>query len=63
MKAILTQNGLHKALLGEDQKATTMVETIKEAIWLKSLFGELSLDLQVTTVHCNNQSAIHLTKD
>jgi hypothetical protein len=26
MKAILIQNGLHKALLGEDQKPTTMDE-------------------------------------
>lgn len=32
-------------------------------IWLKGLFSELSEDLQVTTVFCDNQSVIFLTKD
>lgn len=40
-----------------------MVEAVKEAIWLRGLFGELSSDLQVTIVHCDSQNAIHLTKD
>ena len=40
-----------------------MTETIKKALWLKSLFGELSLHQGVTTIYCDSQSAIHLTKD
>ncbi|PHU06775.1 Alpha-crystallin domain-containing protein 22.3 [Capsicum chinense] len=36
---------------------------LKEAIWLKGLFGELSKDLQITTVFCDSQSAIFLMKD
>ncbi|PHT26607.1 Retrovirus-related Pol polyprotein from transposon TNT 1-94 [Capsicum baccatum] len=41
--------------------ATT--DPFKEAIWLKGLFGELRKDLQITTVFCDSQSAILLTKD
>ncbi|PHU26198.1 Retrovirus-related Pol polyprotein from transposon TNT 1-94 [Capsicum chinense] len=40
-----------------------IIEAFKEAIWLKGLFGELSKDLQITTVFCHSQSAIFLTKD
>lgn len=40
-----------------------IAEAIKEALWLRGLFGEISTRQQVTVVHCNNQSAIHLTKD
>ena len=40
-----------------------ITEAFKEAIWLKGLFGELSKDLQITTVFCDSQSAIFLTKD
>ena len=40
-----------------------ITEACKEAIWLKGLFSELSEDLQMTTVFCDSQSAIFLTKD
>ena len=40
-----------------------IIEACKEAIWLKGLFGELSEDLQITTVFCDSQSVIFLTKD
>ncbi|PHT39952.1 hypothetical protein CQW23_18806 [Capsicum baccatum] len=40
-----------------------ITDTFKEAIWLKCLFGELSKDLQITTVFCDSQSDIFLTKD
>ena len=40
-----------------------MVEAVKKAIWIRRLVGELSEDLLVTTVHYDNQSAIHLAKD
>ena len=40
-----------------------ITEACKEAIWLKGLFSELSEELQVSTVFCDSQSAIFLTKD
>ncbi|PHT97150.1 hypothetical protein BC332_33925 [Capsicum chinense] len=40
-----------------------ITEAFTEAIWLKGLFGELRKDLQITTVFCDSQSAIFLTKD
>ncbi|KAK3005774.1 hypothetical protein RJ639_016073 [Escallonia herrerae] len=41
--------------------ATT--EAVKEAIWLKGLVGDLGLKQESSTVYCDNQSAIHLTKN
>ena len=40
-----------------------VTEELKEVIWLKGLFGELDNSRNVTTVFCDNQSAIFLTKD
>ncbi|KAL4581701.1 hypothetical protein LXL04_006228 [Taraxacum kok-saghyz] len=40
-----------------------ITEAVKEDIWLKGLFGELDDRLKVTTVFCDNQSAIFLSKD
>ena len=40
-----------------------ITEAIKEAIWLKGLFSEMSKDLQISTVYCDSQSAIFLAKD
>ncbi|PHT97155.1 hypothetical protein BC332_33918 [Capsicum chinense] len=40
-----------------------ITEAFTEAIWLKGLFGELRKDLQITTIFCDSQSAIFLTKD
>ncbi|KAF3680927.1 hypothetical protein FXO38_02057 [Capsicum annuum] len=44
-------------------KYIAITEAFKEAIWLKGLFGELRKDLQITTIFCDSQSAIFLTKD
>ncbi|KAG8486072.1 hypothetical protein CXB51_019444 [Gossypium anomalum] len=41
----------------------TITKACKEAIWLKGLFSELNEDLQISTVSCDSQSAIFLTKD
>ena len=38
-------------------------ETIKDAMWLRCLFDELSQGQKVIFVHCDSQSVIHLTKD
>ncbi|KAG8497045.1 hypothetical protein CXB51_008291 [Gossypium anomalum] len=40
-----------------------ITEACKEAICLKGLFSELNEDLQITTVFCDSQRAIFLTKD
>ncbi|KAL5765298.1 hypothetical protein ACOSQ2_017892 [Xanthoceras sorbifolium] len=34
-----------------------------EALWLRGLYGELSSCFDATTIFCDSQSAIHLTKD
>ena len=39
-----------------------VTEAVKEAIWLRGLVEDLSLHQGVTTVFCDSQSAIHLTK-
>ena len=38
-------------------------EAIKEALWLQGLVNEMGLDQSMIKVFCDNQSAIHLTKN
>ena len=40
-----------------------VTEAIKEAIWQRGLFCELSLVHDVIVVHCDSQSTIYLTRD
>ena len=40
-----------------------ITEAYKEVLWLKGLFGELSDQLQISTLFYDSQSAIFLTKD
>ncbi|GJZ50801.1 putative RNA-directed DNA polymerase [Tanacetum coccineum] len=40
-----------------------MAEGIKEAIWLKGLVGDLGMQQDQTVVHCDSQSAIHLSRN
>ncbi|PHU15999.1 hypothetical protein BC332_17204 [Capsicum chinense] len=51
------------ALSTTEAEYIAITEAFKEAIGLKVLFGELRKDLQITTVFCDSQSAIYLTKD
>ena len=51
------------ALSTTEAEYMAVTEAIKETLWLRGLFGELSLHQEVTTVYCDSQSAIHLTKD
>ena len=44
-------------------ECTAITKACEEAICLKGLFSELSEDLQITTVFCDSQSAMFLTKD
>ena len=40
-----------------------ITEACKEAIWLRGLLGEICGHLQTTTIFCDGQSVIFLTKD
>ena len=40
-----------------------LAKAIKEVIWLKDLFIELGQEQDDFVVHCDSQSAIHLSKD
>ncbi|KAG8475193.1 hypothetical protein CXB51_031757 [Gossypium anomalum] len=51
------------ALSTTEAKYMAIIEACKVAIWLKGLFSELNEDLQISTVFCDSQSAIFLTKD
>ena len=51
------------ALSSTEAEYMAITEAVKEDIWLKGLFGELDDRLKVTTVFCDNQSAIFLSKD
>ena len=51
------------ALSTTEAEYMAVTEAIKEALWLRGLFGELTLQEGVTTIYCDSQSAIHLTKD
>ncbi|OAE29077.1 hypothetical protein AXG93_1626s1040 [Marchantia polymorpha subsp. ruderalis] len=39
-----------------------VTEAVKEAIWLKGLVTELGFNQKQVTIHCDNHSAIHLSK-
>ncbi|KAG8501645.1 hypothetical protein CXB51_004727 [Gossypium anomalum] len=51
------------ALSTTEAEYMAITEACKEVIWLKGLFSELNEDLQISTVFCDSQSAIFLTKD
>ena len=51
------------ALSTTEAEYMAITEACKEAIWLKGLFSGLSEELQVSTMYCDSQSAIFLTKD
>ncbi|GJX82283.1 retrotransposon protein, putative, ty1-copia subclass [Tanacetum coccineum] len=48
-----------------DKEAEYMAHTeaVKESIWLKSLLIELGVNLRLVVVNCDNQSAIHLSRN
>ena len=51
------------ALSTTEAEYIALTEAIKEALWLKGIARELKLQEQIITVHCDNQSAIHLSKN
>ncbi|KAG8485681.1 hypothetical protein CXB51_019023 [Gossypium anomalum] len=51
------------ALSTTEAEYIAITEACKEVIWLKGLFSELNEDLLISTVFCDSQSVIFLTKD
>ncbi|KAG2703381.1 hypothetical protein I3760_06G134300 [Carya illinoinensis] len=51
------------ALSTTEAKYMAATEAVKEAIWLKGLISDLRLQQDATSVFCDSQSAIHLTKN
>lgn len=51
------------ALFTTEAEYMTAIEVVKEAICLRGLVQDLGLTQECTTVLCDNQSAIHLTKN
>ncbi|KAK3043650.1 hypothetical protein RJ639_000066 [Escallonia herrerae] len=47
----------------QEAKYVAATEAVKEAFWLKGLVGDLELKQESSTVYCDSQSAIHLTKN
>ncbi|GJW49394.1 hypothetical protein Tco_0090745 [Tanacetum coccineum] len=40
-----------------------MIQAVKEAIWLRGLLEELGVELNTVAVNCDNQGAIHLSRN
>nr|GEX87515.1 retrovirus-related Pol polyprotein from transposon TNT 1-94 [Tanacetum cinerariifolium] len=40
-----------------------LTEAVKEAIWLRGLLEELGVELNIIAVNCDNQGAIHLSRN
>ncbi|XP_019418558.1 PREDICTED: uncharacterized protein LOC109329342, partial [Lupinus angustifolius] len=51
------------ALSTTEAEYIAVTEAVKEAIWEKGLIEELGIQLEETTIYCDSQSAIHLTKN
>nr|GEY09800.1 retrovirus-related Pol polyprotein from transposon TNT 1-94 [Tanacetum cinerariifolium] len=51
------------ALSTTEAEYMAMIETVKEAIWLQGLLGELGIKQRFVTMHSDSQSALHLVKN
>ncbi|GKD38637.1 hypothetical protein Tco_1258844 [Tanacetum coccineum] len=51
------------ALSTIEAKYMTLTEAVKESIWLKGLLIELGVNLRSVVVNCDNQGAIHLSRN
>lgn len=40
-----------------------MTKAVKETLWIQGMLNKLGMRWDVLMVHCDNQSAIHLTKN
>ncbi|GJZ71156.1 hypothetical protein Tco_0635007 [Tanacetum coccineum] len=51
------------ALSTTEAEYMAMTKTIKEAVWLQGLLGELGIKQKFVTMHSDSESAIHLAKN
>ena len=51
------------ALSSTESEYISLGEVVKEAVWLKIIFGELLSQEFIPIIHCDSQSAIHLAKN
>ena len=51
------------ALSTTKAKYMALTETVKESIWVHDLLDSFGLKQHVPIVHCDSQSAIHLTRN
>ncbi|GJR61822.1 retrovirus-related pol polyprotein from transposon TNT 1-94 [Tanacetum coccineum] len=51
------------ALSTTEAEYMALTEAVKEAIWLKGLLEELGVELNTVAVNCDNQGAIHLSRN
>ncbi|GKE00686.1 retrotransposon protein, putative, ty1-copia subclass, partial [Tanacetum coccineum] len=51
------------ALSTTEAEYMALTEAVKEAIWLRGLLEELGVELNTVTVNCDNQDAIHLSRN
>nr|GEW93023.1 retrovirus-related Pol polyprotein from transposon TNT 1-94 [Tanacetum cinerariifolium] len=51
------------ALSTTEAEYIALAEVVKEAIWLKGLLEELGVELNNVAVYCDNQGAIHLSRN
>nr|GEW57133.1 hypothetical protein [Tanacetum cinerariifolium] len=52
-----------EALSTTEAEYMALTEAVKEAIWLRGLLKELGVELNKVTVNCDNQGAIHLSRN
>ncbi|GJY54523.1 retrovirus-related pol polyprotein from transposon TNT 1-94 [Tanacetum coccineum] len=52
-----------RSITGYEAEYMALTEAIKENIWLKGLLIELGVNLRSVVVNCDNQSAIHLSRN
>nr|GEX88795.1 hypothetical protein [Tanacetum cinerariifolium] len=49
--------------LDKEAEYMTLTEAVNEAIWLRGLLEELDVELNTVAVNCDNQGAIHLSRN
>lgn len=51
------------ALSSTEAEYVALTEAVKEALWLRGFISELGFVQKKVSIHCDSQSAIHLTKN
>nr|GEV49951.1 hypothetical protein [Tanacetum cinerariifolium] len=63
MEALSTTKAGYMTFTEAWKKYMALTEAVKEAIWLRGLLEELGVELNRVTVNCDNQGAIHLSRN